>query len=217
MAVNALNLFDQAKDAFAFKPDPAKSPAENAQEAIAAAALVSAAVAAEPIPWLDLAVMLPLQVRMIASVGECYGFPMNLARARRVAVELGGGALLGFGARQALRELGKVVAPAVGGLITAPLAYAATFSLGHLAERYYRALRGEVPRFTPEERRRLSAELTEQGRKAAGSLDVKALASVAAGLRDRAGQRLAELRAPKPGSPEAAGNLPDRVDDGPGV
>ena len=196
MAINALHLFDQVKDAFYFTPDAGKTPAENAAEAISAASLVTAAIAAEPIPWLDLAIMIPLQVRMIASIGACYGFPMNLSRARRVAAELGGAALLGFGARQALRELGKVIAPAVGGIVTAPLAYAATYSLGRLAERYYRALSGEAPALSVEERKQLAAELNAQGRKIGAALSVSDLQQIAVTLRERAQYARQQARSP---------------------
>ncbi|HWG84133.1 MAG TPA: DUF697 domain-containing protein [Deinococcales bacterium] len=189
MVPKPLNLLRQLTDNFNFRVDPEKSEQENAEEVTRSAALVCAAVAAEPIPFADIAVILPLQVKLVLHVGRIYGFDISTARARKIVLEVGGAVAYGWVARQAVRGLAKVALPGLGGLLTAPLAYGSTFALGRIAERYFRAQRGDLPPLTPEERRMMEKTLVAEGRVIGGSVKKEDLESLRDGLRARARER----------------------------
>lgn len=189
MALRPLDLWRLITENFTFRVDADKTEHENTEEVTRAAATLVAAVTAEPIPWVDLALILPLQVKLVVHIGRIYGFDVSRARARRVILELLGAVAYGWAWRQALRELGKVLFPFVGGLLTAPLAYAGTFALGHLAERYFRAQRGDLPPLSDEERRALTGELLEQGRGLGERLSASDLRRAALEARRRVANR----------------------------
>ena len=186
MAISPLNLWRQIADNFNFNVDPNRSEHENAEEVTRNAALLVAAVAAEPIPWVDLALIMPLQVKLVVHIGKIYGFDIRRERARRIIVEVLGAVAYGWAARQALRGVAKVLVPVVGGLVTAPLAYAGTFALGNIAERYFRGLRGDLPPLTDEERTVITVELVERGRRAGERVSADDLAKLRDELRERA-------------------------------
>ena len=53
-------------------------------------AALCAAIALEPVPLLDLAIVLPMHLEMVAKIGAIYGFELSTARAREIALEFGG-------------------------------------------------------------------------------------------------------------------------------
>jgi uncharacterized protein (DUF697 family) len=189
MALKPLNLLQQVADNFSFRVDPAKSEHENAEEVTRNAALLSAAIAAEPIPWLDLLVILPLQVKLVIHIGRIYGFNLSRERAKRVLAEIGGAVAFGWASRQVIRGLSKIALPVIGGLLTAPVAYGGTFALGHLAERYFRAQRGDLPPLGEQERRELTKTLTAQGRVVGESVTAQDLKEIREGLKQRVARR----------------------------
>ena len=136
------------------------------------AALACAAVSAEPIPWLDTLVILPLQIKLVTDIGRTYGFTLTRERARSVALELGGAFVYGYASRQVVRGVSKFTMPIIGGLVTAPMVYASTYTLGHLAERYFRAQRGDLPPLTADAKREWSTTLIEEGKKLARQVSV---------------------------------------------
>jgi uncharacterized protein (DUF697 family) len=101
---------------------------DRATQLTTRAALTCAAISAEPIPWLDTALVLPIQIKLVIDIGRAYGFTLTRARARSVALELGGAFLYGYASRQFARGIAKITMPVVGGLVTAPVVYASTFT-----------------------------------------------------------------------------------------
>lgn len=134
-----LPLISQVLDNFNFDVDPDKSRDENVEEVIKSAALLSGAIAVEPIPFADILLITPVQAKMVLHIGKIYGFEMTPERARDIVTELGAVVAYGFAARQVMRGIIKTVAPIIGGVVTAPLVYGWTFALGRLAERYFQA------------------------------------------------------------------------------
>ena len=132
-----LPLLKQVLDNFNFDVDPDKSRDENADEVIKAAALLSGAIAVEPLPFADMLLITPVQLKMVLHVGKIYGFEITSDRAREIVTELGATLAYGFAARQLMRGVVKLVAPVIGGIVTAPLVYGWTFGLGRLAETYF--------------------------------------------------------------------------------
>lgn len=148
---------------------------EEAASVITRAALACAAISAEPIPWLDTFLVLPLQIKLVMDVGRVYGFQLTRERARSVALELGGAFLYGYASRQVVRGVSKVTMPVIGGLVTAPLVYASTFTLGNLAERYFRTQRGDLPPLSAEAKREWTDGLLSEGRKLAQQVTMQDL------------------------------------------
>jgi uncharacterized protein (DUF697 family) len=103
---------------------------DRATQLTTRAALTCAAISAEPIPWLDTALVLPIQIKLVIDIGRAYGFTLTRARARSVALELGGAFIYGYASRQFARGIAKITMPVVGGLVTAPVVYATAFQRG---------------------------------------------------------------------------------------
>lgn len=131
------------------------------------AALLTAAISAEPLPWVDLVAIVPLQVKLVTDIGAVHGFSMSPQRARQILLELGGTLAYAWAARQVTRGILKIAMPVLGGLLNAPLMYANTYTLGHLAERYFRAQRGDLPPLSDEAKAEWSKTLLNEGRKLA--------------------------------------------------
>jgi uncharacterized protein (DUF697 family) len=148
---------------------------ERATQLTTRAALTCAAISAEPIPWLDTALVLPIQIKLVVDIGRAYGFTLTRARARSVALELGGAFIYGYASRQFARGIAKITMPVVGGLVTAPVVYASTFTLGNLAERYFRAQRGDLPPLSKEASKEWADSLLNEGKKLAAQLTLQDL------------------------------------------
>lgn len=147
-----LPIIKQVLDNFKFDIEPNKTPAQNAEDVIKGASTLSAVIAAEPIPVADILLITPVQMKMVIHIGKIYGFELNRKRAREIVMELGASFAYGLVARQAMRQVAKVVAPVLGGVITAPLVYGWTFALGKMTEEYFK-------------RKKLGLELTDAERK----------------------------------------------------
>ncbi|WP_216325451.1 YcjF family protein [Deinococcus aestuarii] len=159
-----LPLVKQVLDNFNFDVDPALSEDENIEEVIKSAALLSGAIAVEPVPFADILLITPLQAKMVLHIGKIYGFDINPARAREIAQELGATVAYGVLARQVMRGLAKIALPVIGGLITAPAVYGWTFALGRVAQRYFEQKRAGLP-FERREQVRVVQEAKEQTRR----------------------------------------------------
>lgn len=130
-------LLKQVLDNFNFDVDPALTPEQNTEEVIRSAALLAGAIAAEPLPFADLLLITPLQVKMVLHIGKIHGFEISPARAREIVQELGATLAYGMVARQVMRGVAKLALPVIGGLITAPAVYGWTYALGRTSEVYF--------------------------------------------------------------------------------
>ena len=108
--------------------------AEAAQRVIRATAMWSLLLGAEPIPGLDLPLLLVMQARMVLRLGAIYGENIS-GRYARELVSAMAGALV---ARYIGEELAKFV-PGPGWLIGAAVAAAGTLTMGRLAETYFQS------------------------------------------------------------------------------
>ena len=138
-------LVKQVLDNFNFDVDPALSQEENVEEVVKSAALLSGAIAVEPIPFADILLITPVQAKMVLHIGKIYGFEVSGARAAEIARELGATLAYGFAARQVMRGVAKLALPLIGGLITAPAVYGWTFALGRVAQQYFERKRAGLP------------------------------------------------------------------------
>lgn len=103
---------------------------------------VSAVLGAFPIPGLaiatDLAVI-ALQLKMVRDVGGFFGQAVDAKRARAILYSLG----LGTGARLAVSNLAKFV-PGWGSVFGAATAFASTYALGKIIDKFFAAGGNEI-------------------------------------------------------------------------
>jgi small GTP-binding protein len=109
---------------------------EAAQRIIRNATLVSLAAGLEPIPLVDIPILLGTQIRLVLRLAALYGEPLNSAdvakHARELLVTMAGG----LGLRYLAEQAAKVV-PFGGDFIAGAIAGAATWSIGQVALEYY--------------------------------------------------------------------------------
>jgi small GTP-binding protein len=107
-----------------------------AQRIIRNATLVSLAAGLEPIPFVDIPILLGTQIRLVLRLDTLYGESMASADARQHARELIATILSGLGMRYLAQQAAKLV-PFGGDLVAGAIAGAATWSIGQVALEYY--------------------------------------------------------------------------------
>lgn len=107
---------------------------EAARRVIRNTAMWSLLLGAEPVPGLDLPLLLVMQARMVLRLGAIYGENVSSHYARELMSSLAGGLI----ARYIGEELAKLV-PGPGWLIGAVVAAAGTTAMGRLAETYFQS------------------------------------------------------------------------------
>jgi uncharacterized protein (DUF697 family) len=105
---------------------------EAASKVVRTAALVSLAAGLEPIPLVDIPILLGNQIRMVLRVAAIYGEPVTATYARELVATVAGGLLL----RYLAEEVAKAV-PFGGDLVSGAIAAAGTWSLGQVAIEYF--------------------------------------------------------------------------------
>jgi uncharacterized protein (DUF697 family)/tellurite resistance protein len=129
--------------------------------------------------------IIPLQLRLVYRIGQSYGYPMDMSHARDFIATLGVGMT-----SQYLEQFGrKLLGGIFGGLgrqvASSGMAFATTYALGRVAERYYASgrtmdtamlksaftdLLAEAKGMAPQYRRQIE--------QTAGTIDVRSLASL---------------------------------------
>ena len=160
-----LPLLKQVLDNFNFDVDPELSREENIEEVIKSAALLSGAVAVEPIPFADMLLITPVQAKMVLHIGKIYGFDITPERGREIVQELGATLAYGMVARQVMRGVAKLALPLIGGIITAPAVYGWTFALGRIAQNYFERKALGLPAADRQEQTRVIQESKIQSRR----------------------------------------------------
>lgn len=184
-------LIKQVLDNFNFDIKPELSAEENVEEVIKSAALLSGAVAAEPIPFADILLITPVQAKMVLHIGKIYGFDVTPERAKDIVQELGATLAYGMAARQVMRGIAKMALPVIGGLITAPAVYGWTFALGRIAQGYFERKALGLPPATREEQKKVIQESKAQTRRILPSPDD--FSDLASELRRRAEEKSKSL------------------------
>lgn len=109
---------------------------DAAQHLIRNASLLSLAAGLEPIPLVDIPILLGTQIRLVLRIAALYGEPMGgpntMRHARELIVTMAGGLGLRYLAEQAAKAV-----PFGGDLIAGAIAAAATWSIGQVALEYY--------------------------------------------------------------------------------
>jgi uncharacterized protein (DUF697 family) len=155
------------------------TPAEREEAArgvIQTSALGAAAVALAPLPVLDIVAITPLQAAMVMGVGKVYGRTLDLRESKEVLVELASVCGAGLLARQVFTTATKFLLPGLGGVLSAPYAYAVTWAIGVTAMRYFDDVDGNQERLRrvfenalAEGKRMFSKQAVEEFRRRRGS------------------------------------------------
>ncbi len=105
---------------------------EAANKVIRNATLISLVAGLEPIPLVDIPILLGNQIRLILRIAAIYGEPMSAQHARELVATIAGGLLL----RYLAEEVAKAV-PIGGDLISGSIAAAGTWAIGQVAVEYF--------------------------------------------------------------------------------
>jgi small GTP-binding protein len=108
----------------------------SAQRIIRNATLVSLAAGLEPIPLIDIPILLGTQIRLVLRLAALYGEPINSVESVKHARELVVTMISGLGLRYLAEQVAKAV-PFGGDVIAGAIAGAATWSIGEVALEYY--------------------------------------------------------------------------------
>jgi GTP-binding protein Era len=119
-------------------------------------ATVCAGFAVTPFPIADFAVITPIQITMVATIGYLHGIPVTKERALELLGILGAG----FGLREVARQLVKLV-PGAGSVVSAGVAFAGTVALGETANLWFKH-QMKVP---PDELRKVFSDTAAKARK----------------------------------------------------
>jgi small GTP-binding protein len=106
------------------------------QRIIRNATLVSLAAGIEPIPLVDIPILLGTQIRLVLRLAALYGEPLDANNAMKHARELLATMVGGLGLRYLAEQAAKLV-PFGGDFIAGAIAGAATWSIGQVALEYY--------------------------------------------------------------------------------
>lgn len=109
---------------------------EAAQRIIRNAMLVSLAAGLEPIPLIDIPILIGTQVRLVLRLAALYGEPIDSSDAMKNARELVLTMISGLGLRYLAEQVAKAI-PFGGDIIAGAIAGAATWSIGEVALEYY--------------------------------------------------------------------------------
>jgi predicted GTPase len=113
---------------------------ELASNLTRATAVLTAGIAALPIPVGDVIPITALQVTLIAAIAWLSGRPLSKKAAAEFLAAMGANVGAGFAFREGARALIKFVFPGAGGMVSGAVAFAGTLAIGAAARAYF--LRG---------------------------------------------------------------------------
>jgi len=105
---------------------------EAANKLVRTAALISLAAGLEPIPLIDIPILLGNQIRMVLRIAAIYGEPLSAAYSRELIATVAGGLLFRYLAEEAAKAV-----PIGGDLVSGAIAAAGTWALGQAAIEYF--------------------------------------------------------------------------------
>jgi GTPase len=117
-----------------------------AQRIIRNATLVSLAAGLEPIPFVDIPILLGTQIRLVLRLAALYGETLETTAASQHARELVATMAGGLGLRYLAEQAAKAV-PFGGDFVAGIIAGAATWSIGEVALEYYEGGKQINPRY----------------------------------------------------------------------
>jgi uncharacterized protein (DUF697 family) len=116
------------------------SPQEKAdavRDVIQVCSVASAAVAWQPIPFVDTLLISPIQIAMVQAVGRVHGYRLD----QKSVVEILGTFGASLIAQNVVMAAAKLV-PFAGWIVGMSMAYALTYAVGEVSDHYFRNGRG---------------------------------------------------------------------------
>ncbi len=126
----------QTRLALARMTDDHKSKVEIAEDLLAVATSVSAAIASVPIPVADIVPLTTVQVSMLGGIAYLGGRTVNVSTLREFLVASGVSVGAGLALREVVRLFARLI-PVAGPVVSAAVAAGATQTLGRAAIRHY--------------------------------------------------------------------------------
>jgi small GTP-binding protein len=105
---------------------------DAAKKIVRTATLVSLAAGLEPIPLVDIPILLGNQIRMVLRIAAVYNEPLSARHARELMATVAGGLALRYLAEEAAKAV-----PFGGDLVSGAIAAAGTWTLGQVAIEYF--------------------------------------------------------------------------------
>jgi len=114
---------------------------QAARRLVRNASTFNALVGAEPVPGLDLPLLLSIQVRLVLRLAAVYGQSLTTRSAKELISTITGGMAFRYLAAQVAKLL-----PGVGWIVSGAVAAAGTWAIGQVAIRYFDSERSLTPR-----------------------------------------------------------------------
>jgi small GTP-binding protein len=105
---------------------------EAANKLVRTASLVSLAAGLEPIPLVDIPILLGTQIRLVLRIAAIYGEPLTARHARELVTTIAGGLFMRY-----LAEAASKAVPFGGDLVSGVIAAGGTWTLGQVAIEYF--------------------------------------------------------------------------------
>jgi uncharacterized protein (DUF697 family) len=97
----------------------------------------AAAVAVQPVPFLDVALLAPIHIGMVQAIGQVHGYKLDAKSVGEMLATFGGAIVT----RSVLGSVVKMV-PVLGWAASASMAYAMTYAIGEVSHCYFKSGRG---------------------------------------------------------------------------
>lgn len=105
---------------------------QAANKLVRTAALVSLAAGLEPIPLIDIPILLGTQIRLVLRIAALYDEPMTARHVRELVATIAGGLAMRYLAEEAAKAV-----PFGGDLVSGAIAAAGTWTIGQVALEYF--------------------------------------------------------------------------------
>lgn len=179
---------------------PPKERKAAARDLVRMSALGAGAITLAPLPFVDFVAITPVQAAMVMAVGRVYGRELSMKEAKAVLLELASICGAGLLARQVFTTATKFLLPGLGGVLSAPYAFAVTWAMGEVSIGYFEdpsaraKLRQVFEDALAEGKRLFSREAVEEFRRKRGA-EVDAFAAEAAEAEPREAKKPKARRA----------------------
>ena len=138
---------------------------EKAERIINLFSGVCAGVAIQPIPFMDIFILTPLQVLMGERLAAIWGVPIKESSLGSVIKDIGRIGFMGFGAQQFAIGAYKTVLPGLGAITTIPMVYGCTYAIGSvLSEFVYKRRAKGQSKLSNEKLRKMWKEYKTKGK-----------------------------------------------------
>jgi uncharacterized protein (DUF697 family) len=115
----------------------AEEKANAVREVIQVCSVAASAVTVQPIPFVDTALIAPIQIALVQAIGRIHGYKLDKKSVIEILSTLGASIV----AQNVIMAAAKFV-PFLGWLVTISMAYALTYAIGEVSDHYFKNGRG---------------------------------------------------------------------------